>query len=563
MPRVDRRRIAGLVLGLVALHAALALPNRLDLVTPTALLRLPVELPLVVVLLLLLPGRWRQRTAVLLGVVLALVVALKLADMAAYAALARPFNPILDTHLAAASRHLLQGAIGTLPTLLAAVALVLTVGATAVALVRALATLGRALPASPLVGSGASAGRAAAILAALAVAGGLGVTAAAHTTAVSAETSQLVHAHGRFFAGSLRDLRAFREEARHDPFAHVASDRLLQILAGKDVLLVFVESYGRSALEHPLYAPTILPTLDRFAQTLEARGYHARSGWVTAPMVGGQSWLAHASMLSGLWIDNQRRYRSLLATDRTTLIRDFARAGWETAAVMPAITMAWPEGAFFGYDRIHAAADLGYRGEPFNWVTMPDQYTMAALNRLELDRDPRGPVFAEIALISSHAPWVPIPPVIAWDEVGDGSVFTPYALSGDPPRVVWQDPDRVRAQYLKAVDYALQNLDSYVAHFGRDDLLLIVLGDHQPAPIVTGPDASFDVPIHLLSRDPAVIEAIEPWGWTPGMRPDADVAPWRMDAFRGRLLEAFTPGEPLSADTLPPRVSRASLPATR
>ena len=60
-------------------------------------------------------------------------------------------------------------------------------------------------------------------------------------------------------------------------------------------------------------------------------------------MVGGQSWLAHASLLSGLRIDNQGRYRALLASPRRTLLHLAQAAGWRTAAVMPAITLAWPE----------------------------------------------------------------------------------------------------------------------------------------------------------------------------------------------------------------------------
>ena len=104
-----------------------------------------------------------------------------------------------------------------------------------------------------------------------------------------------------------------------------------------------------------------------------------RSGFLTAPMVGGQSWLAHASLLSGLWIDNQGRYRALLASPRRTLLHLAQAAGWRTAAVMPAITLAWPEAGYFGYDRVLAAADLGYRGLPFNWVTMPDQFTLGVV----------------------------------------------------------------------------------------------------------------------------------------------------------------------------------------
>ena len=49
---------------------------------------------------------------------------------------------------------------------------------------------------------------------------------------------------------------------------------------------------------------------------------------------------------------------------RATLISDFSRAGWRTVAVMPEITQAWPEGRFFGFDRIYASGDLGYHGLP-------------------------------------------------------------------------------------------------------------------------------------------------------------------------------------------------------
>ena len=108
-----------------------------------------------------------------------------------------------------------------------------------------------------------------------------------------------------------------------------------------------------------------------------------------------------------------------------------------------------------------AAADLGYRGKPFNWVTMPDQFTLAAFERELLDPGPRPPVFAEIALISSHAPWTPIPPLLPWEALGDGRVFDAYATAGDPPEVVWRDPDRVREQYRRALDYVLRAVGGF------------------------------------------------------------------------------------------------------
>jgi hypothetical protein len=359
------------------------------------------------------------------------------------------------------------------------------------------------------------------------------------TPGVGAATTTLLKTQARESWADWRALRDFEAQAAVDAFAAVPNDALLAHLRGRDVLLLFVESYGRSALDHPLYAAATRARLAQLEPAVAERGLAARSGWLTAPIKGGQSWLAHATLLSGLWIDSQRRYRSLVVSERHTLVHGFTRAGWRTVAVMPAITMAWPEGAYFDYDAIHAAAELGYRGEPFNWVTMPDQYTLSALERLELGRPDRPRVMAEVALISSHAPWTPIPPVLAWDEIGDGAIFTPYALAGDPPAVVWRDHDRVREQYGKAVDYAVANLASYVEHFGGDDRVVIILGDHQPAPLVTGEGATYDVPIHVIAA-PEVLARIDGWGWTPGLVPAADLPAWRMDAFRDRFYAAFS-----------------------
>ena len=153
---------------------------------------------------------------------------------------------------------------------------------------------------------------------------------------------------------------------------------------------------------------------------------------------------------------------------------------------MPAITLAWPEADAFGYDTVLAAADLGYRGPPFNWVTMPDQFTLAALERALLGPEPRAPVFAEVALISSHAPWTPIPPLLPWEALGDGRVFAPHADAGDPPEVVWRDLERVRDQFRQALDYTLRAVGGFAERRAGHPPLIVVLGDHQPVPFVSG-----------------------------------------------------------------------------
>jgi hypothetical protein len=263
-----------------------------------------------------------------------------------------------------------------------------------------------------------------------------------------------------------------------------------------------------------------------------------RSAWITAPTVGGQSWLSHATLVSGLWIDNQSRYGALLASPRRTLHHASQAAGRRTVAIKPAHTIPWPEGAFFGFDAIHDAAGLGYRGVPFNWVTMPDQFTLTAFDRLERNRMPRPPLTAQIALVSSHAPWTPVAPVLPWEDVRDGSVFAPFAAAGDPPEVVWRDPDRIREQFRQSIAYSLTVVGEYLERHAGDGALTVVLGDHEPAAFVAGVE-SREVPIHLIGP-PTLLARLDAWGFTPGLVPGEDAPVWRMDAFRDRFLTAFS-----------------------
>lgn len=253
-------------------------------------------------------------------------------------------------------------------------------------------------------------------------------------------------------------------------------------------------------------------------------------------MVGGQSWLAHASLLSGLTVGDQGRYRALIASPRRTLVHLAARAGWDTAAVMPAITQPWPEGGWFGYGRILEAGDMGYRGAPFNWVTMPDQFTLSVLGRELLSPSPRAPAFVVTALISSHAPWTPIPTLLPWEGVGDGSVWDAAAVAGEAPASLWRDPDRVRQQYGLAIDYSLRAVGAFAGLPRTRPVLLVVLGDHQPAEFVSREPGDRTVPVHLIGPE-ALLARVDGWHWGHGWEPGGTPRP--MAEFRDNFLEAF------------------------
>lgn len=310
-------------------------------------------------------------------------------------------------------------------------------------------------------------------------------------------------------------------------------------LEGRNVLLTFIESYGVSALDDPRYADVLLPTLAELQQRLNERDLHVVSGVLESPIRGGQSWLAHATALSGRWIDNQLWYQLMLDSEHTTLIDDFSATGQRTLSVMPAITMAWPEGEAYGFDDIAAANAIDYAGPALNWVTMPDQFTLDYTQRHLLGETP---VFAQLALISSHAPWTPILPVLDdWSSIEDGRIFAPWEKAGDPPEVLWQDIERIRDHYAWSVDYAVKVTGRWAERVVDDNTLLIVLGDHQAAPLITGDDASGAVPVHIISGDPALLAPFEARGFIPGTLPALDQAAQapRMSQLRHWLQSDF------------------------
>jgi hypothetical protein len=280
---------------------------------------------------------------------------------------------------------------------------------------------------------------------------------------------------------------------------------------------------------------------------LQADGFSAASGWLTSPTVGGGSWLAHSTLLSGLRIANQERYDTLLKSDRQTLTGAFRTAGWRTVAMNPATRGPWPEGAFYRYQKVYERADLGYHGPKFGWSPMPDQFALKALQTKQLGVPRHRPVMAEAELTSSHTPWAPLPTMVSWNGLGDGSVFDAIARAGHRRSDVWSNANRIRTEYGRSVQYSLTALFSFLETYGTRNTVLVFLGDHQPAPIITGGNASRDVPITIVAKDPAVLKRISSWGWQPGLKPGPDAPVWPMQAFRNRFLSAFSAPAPVTA----------------
>jgi hypothetical protein len=211
---------------------------------------------------------------------------------------------------------------------------------------------------------------------------------------------------------------------------------------------------------------------------------------------------------------------------------------------MPSDKRAWRAGtSFYHYDKLYDRRNVGYLGPTFSYAAMPDQYVMSAFRRLELADPADRPVMAEIDLVSSHAPWTRIPRLIDWADVGDGTVFAPMAVQKVSEAALFGSSVAVRAAYGESIRYSMTTLISFMQHYATDKTVLILLGDHQPATLITGENASHDVPITIIARDKGVTDRIAGWGWQDGLRPDRHAPVWPMEAFRNRFLRAYgSPG---------------------
>ena len=519
--------VAVTVLALLLVWGALVAPNHPRDLNVGGFARLPIELLVVVAVAVLLPATPRRVLAVLLGAVLSMVVLVKVLDIGFFTAFDRPFRPLDDPGYLGIGIETLHHAIGSSANLVVAAAALLIVALLSLP-VLALLRVTRVA-----AGHRDWALRAAAALGVVWVALRLVGAPVASSSAAAQAVDEV-----RYVRAALEGRAAFTRQIAHDRFGATPGNRLLTGLRGKDVLVVFVESYGRVAVEDSSFSSRIDSVLERGAAQLRAAGFSSRSAFLTSPTFGGLSWLAHSTLQSGLTVNGEWRYDQVVRTGRVTLTRAFKRAGWRAVGAMPGNRRAWPEGStLYRYDRVYDRRNFGYRGPAFGLPPMPDQYTLLALQRRELAKRRRPPLFAEVDLISSHAPWTRIPPLISWDDVGDGSIFD--RLAAEESAGLFGDAEEASAAYAHSLEYSLSTIFSFVRRYGDDDLVLVVLGDHQPATVITGDDASHDVPISVIAHDPEVIDQIAGWRWQDGISPGPRAPVWPMAAFRDRFLTAF------------------------
>ena len=536
-PRTRRAfRITAAVLSGALIWGVLLAPDHASRYTATAFIRIPVEALALIALALLLPARPRRIAAAIAGILFGLVTLVKIFNIGFYEEIGRSFNPVLDRGDLGPALGVVRDAIGAARTNLALIALcialilivaVITASAMHIATVAARhrRTSARVLTATTAV---------------WALCAGLSLQFIPGSPIASTSAAGLAIAQVRDTRAAVRDNRDFAHALTgHDPQADVPASKLLTGLRGKDVIIAFIESYGQVAVQGTDFSPGVDTVLRRSTTALTDAGWSTQSAWLTSPTFGGISWLAHSTLQSGLWVNTEQRYAELVTSHRFNLSVAFSKAGWRTVSDAPSDEYTWPAGSsFYHFDKLYDRRDVGYHGPTFSYASMPDQYTLAAFQRLELTPGHK-PVMAEFDLVSSHTPWAPLPTMVPWNQVGDGSIFDPMPARSQSPINVWRSAETVRQFYGQSIQYSLQALTSWVTEANDPNLVLILLGDHQPNTTVSGDGANHQVPISIVARDPSVLNRIAPWHWQDGLLPSSSAPLEPMDAFRNQLLNTF------------------------
>lgn len=304
-----------------------------------------------------------------------------------------------------------------------------------------------------------------------------------------------------------------------------------------DVYVLVIESYGRVVATHPEMVPEWDDALARVGGVLADAEWTTASAWGAAPVRGGRSWIADASVLLGLRLAHESEYEHVMSiVDRLpSLVRFMGDRGYTTYLVKPSdrerpgVALENP----FGFERTVFASDLGYRGPVVGWGRIPDQYTLGWVGE-HLAQVPE-PVFVWVHLATSHVPWTAAPPLFDDWRQWDATYGPQQPLHADRDleqdlamrlsRFKRRDAEDERhatpvqeANYAADVCYDLRAIGAMLAGGPARPTLIVVMGDHQP-PLVA--DAGgYDVPIHVIASDPSLVAPFVARGFISGMRPD-------------------------------------------
>jgi hypothetical protein len=322
-----------------------------------------------------------------------------------------------------------------------------------------------------------------------------------------------------------------QQQLRHSPYR--ALDQL-ELRRRPDIYLIFVESYGRVMIDRASMRRPWSRRVQQMQSRLEQAGWKSASAFSVAPVAGGRSWLAEASIMMGIHVDYEAVFHHLIGQIERVpnLVSLLAKQGYHTVLLAPSdrVRKGVEEANYYNYHRIVRFNNLDYRGPKVGWGLVPDQYSLYHTDEHVLRTAPR-PLFFNYHMVSSHTPWTTVPRLVDdWRTLSDLNAQTTFVeeeegmLEMRMRRYAYREPRFMQAGYLRSdmarayaatVFYDLELLERYLTTLSGD-ALVIVMGDHQP-PFIAPETNNFESVIHMFARDPVLLLEFKAHGFKDGL----------------------------------------------
>lgn len=293
-----------------------------------------------------------------------------------------------------------------------------------------------------------------------------------------------------------------------------------QLETKPDIYVIFIESYGSVLYKRTHFRPPYTALLSELDETLHNAGWQTTTALTESPTWGGGSWLAYTSLLFGLRIDNHPQYLALRNKYQVdsypslgnTLQQQGYHYVWLSALDENLADIAWAKYTrLLGVDELIRNDDMEFIGPRYGWgPAPPDQWVLNWANE-QIKSRTDDPLLLFTITQNSHYPWTPHPTLADdWRTLNESA---PEAEFVDPDTI---SPEAMRRNYMNAVEYQLHMLTQFILDNGDENSLFILVGDHQP-PAVSRRADGWATPMHIVSKDAALIDSFSGYGFVPGL----------------------------------------------
>jgi hypothetical protein len=310
------------------------------------------------------------------------------------------------------------------------------------------------------------------------------------------------------------------------------------------VVLVCVESYGSVVYRDPEHSKVIAAVVGGHERRLRDAGYHFASTHSEAPIFAGGSWLSYASLTYGIEFTEMQAFDALFADASPfavyeSLFHVLKRNDYRNVLLCPlgGVYMRhvdWGQiSRCFRSDLDITFDSLGYRGPLVNYFGLVrlfaplDQYSLSyAYERAA--REGAGPFSLFFCTLNSHYPWAAV-----------GEVAADWRTLDDPRAPLRACAGSTEERYRAAIRYQLDYVLQFARERAGDDVVFVVFGDHQP-PMITKKSDGKQTPIHVIARDPKLIDVFLEHGFAPRLDlTGAEPRPIRHHGFLSLFLKGM------------------------